>query len=149
MRNFSPVSEMRSSGAKFEKQSKHGETFTPIIALVTLRAVSLQLNGMLMIWKIQQAIQDNAIQTTRIHPDFILVTELKCSYGKIELSQPALSYDQIKNFTKDFNSNRGKARSREPGQPGQPGLCKEILSLVSAYMISFYNRSKIAALIRL
>ena len=102
-----------------------------------------------MIWKIQQAIQDNAIQTTRIHPDFILVTELKCSYGKIELSQPALSYDQIKNFTKDFNSNRGKARSREPGQPGQPGLCKEILSLVSAYMKSFYNRSKIAALIRL
>ena len=63
MRNFSLVSEMRSSGAKFKKQSKHGETFAPIIALVTLRAVSLQLNGMLIMWKIQLA---NARQC---HPD--------------------------------------------------------------------------------
>ena len=31
-RNFSLVSEMRSSGAKFKKQSKHGQTFAPIIA---------------------------------------------------------------------------------------------------------------------
>ena len=52
MRNVSLVSDMRSSGAKFEKQSKHGETFAPIIALATLRAVSLQLNGMLIMWKI-------------------------------------------------------------------------------------------------
>ena len=41
-----------SSGAKFGKQSKHGatqkrSTFDPIIASVTLKAVSLQLNGML------------------------------------------------------------------------------------------------------
>ena len=149
MRNFSLVSDMRSSGAKFEKQSKHGETFAPFIALATLRAVSLQLNGMLMMWKIQQAMQDNAIQTTRIHLAFIPVTRLKCSYGKIELGQPALSYEHIKYFTKDFKSNRGMARSREPGQPSQPGLCKEALSLVSAYMTSFYKRSKIAALIRL
>ena len=70
-------------------------------------------------------------------------------HGKIELSQPALSYERIKNFTKDCKSNISKARSREPGQPGQPGLCKEALSLVSAYMKSFYKRSKIAALIRL
>ena len=45
-----------SSGAKFEKQSKHGETkiltFAPIIASATLKAVSLQLNGMFMMWKI-------------------------------------------------------------------------------------------------
>ena len=93
--------------------------------------------------------QDNAIQTTRIHPAFIQVTGLKCSYGKIELRQPALSHEHIKNFTKDFKSNRGKARSWKPGQLGQPGLCKEALSLVSAYMKSFYKRSKIAALIRL
>ena len=64
-----------SSGTKFEKQSKHGYsvntkilTFGTIIALVTLKVVSLQLNGILMTWKIQQAMQDNAIQTTRIHP---------------------------------------------------------------------------------
>ena len=49
-----------SSGAKFEKQSKHGEitkilTFAPIIASATLKTVSRQLNGMLMMWKIQQA----------------------------------------------------------------------------------------------
>ena len=47
----------------------------PIIALATLIAVSLQLNGMLMMWKIQQAMQDDA--------EFIPVTGLKCSYGKI------------------------------------------------------------------
>ena len=38
------------------------------LASVTLKAVSLQLNGMLMMWKIQQAMQDNAIRTARIHP---------------------------------------------------------------------------------
>ena len=43
-------------------------TFRPIIASVTLKAVSLQLNGMLMMWKIQQAMQDDAIRTARIHP---------------------------------------------------------------------------------
>ena len=46
----------KSSGAKFRKQSKHSETqrntkiltFGPLLASVTLKAVSLQLNGMLM-----------------------------------------------------------------------------------------------------
>ena len=74
-----------SCGVKFEKQSKHDETkiitFTPIIALVTLITVSLQLNGMLMMWKIQQAMQDDAEFIRRIHPAFIPVTGLKCSYG--------------------------------------------------------------------
>ena len=32
----------------------------------TLKAVLLQLNRMLMIWKIQQAMQDDAIRTARI-----------------------------------------------------------------------------------
>ena len=49
-------------------------TFVPSIASATLKAVSLQLNGMFMISKIQQAMQDDAIQTARIHPAFILVT---------------------------------------------------------------------------
>ena len=43
-------------------------TFGPIIASVTLKAVSLQLNGMLTMWKIQRAMQDEAIRTARIHP---------------------------------------------------------------------------------
>ena len=55
----------------------------PIIALATVIAVLLQLNGMFIIWKIQQTKQDDAIRASRIHPAFILVTELKCSYGKI------------------------------------------------------------------
>ena len=58
-------------------------TFVPFIALATVIAVLLQLNGMFIIWKIQQAKQDNAIRGSRIHPAFILVTGLKCSYGKI------------------------------------------------------------------
>ena len=79
MRNFSPVSEMmygqRSWGrvlAPNSGNSKHGETkiitFAPIIASATLEAVSLQLNGMLMMWEIQQAMQDDATRTARIHP---------------------------------------------------------------------------------
>ena len=36
-------------------------------ASVTLKTVSLQLNGMLMMCKIQQAMKDDAIWTTRIH----------------------------------------------------------------------------------
>ena len=59
-------------------------TFALIIASATLKSVSLPLNGMLMIWKIQQAMQDDAIPTSRIHPIFIPVTGLKCSYGKKE-----------------------------------------------------------------
>ena len=48
----------------------------PIIALATLEAVLLQLNGMLIMWKIQQAMQDNTIRTIKIHPAFILITGL-------------------------------------------------------------------------
>ena len=37
-------------------------TFTPITALATLLAVSLQLNGLLMMWKIHQSKQNDAIR---------------------------------------------------------------------------------------
>ena len=33
-----------------------------------------------MMWKMQQAMEDDAIRTTKIHPIFIPVTRLKCSY---------------------------------------------------------------------
>ena len=77
MRKFSPVSEMRKG------QRSWGRVLAPNLgnkanmdkhkifhfrAPVTLKAVSLQLNGMLMMCKIQQAMQDDAIRTTRIHP---------------------------------------------------------------------------------
>ena len=55
--------------AKMTKHKNLYFTFAPIIiASATPKAVSLQLNGMLMIWKIQQAMQDDAIRTARIHP---------------------------------------------------------------------------------
>ena len=80
MRKFSPLSEKRKgqrswervlapdSGNKENMAKNKKITFGPIIASVTLKAVSLQLNGMLMMWKIQQTIQDDAIRTARIHP---------------------------------------------------------------------------------
>lgn len=42
-------------------------TFAPIIALATLKAASMQLNGMLMMEKIQHSMQDDAIRAARIH----------------------------------------------------------------------------------
>ena len=67
------------------KQSKHGEkkiiTFAPIIAFATLKAISLQLTGMLMMRKMQQAMQDDAIWA-RIHPAFIPVTGLTSLMAK-------------------------------------------------------------------
>ena len=108
-RNFSPVSEMRKgqrSWGSFGRQIRELIetkqtwrntkilTFAPIIASATLKAVSLQLNGMLMMWKIhriQQAMLrccNDAIRNARIHPAIMfilvtLVTGLKCWYGKI------------------------------------------------------------------
>ena len=49
-------------------------TFAPIIVLATLIAVSLQLNGMLMMWKIQQTKKDGTELIRRTHPSFISVT---------------------------------------------------------------------------
>ena len=103
-----------------KKQSKNGETQS----LSWLRhTLSQQLyhcssNGMLMLWKIQQVNQHNAIGhllLRRMHPPFIPVTGMKCSYGcparlprsrlqkprSWEPSQPALSYEHIENFTQD------------------------------------------------
>ena len=91
-RNFSPVSEMRKGRRRVVARNSRNKantvkhkiiTFTPIIALATLIALSLQLNGMLMMWKIQQAMQDGAEFIRIIRPTFIPVTGLKCSYGKI------------------------------------------------------------------
>ena len=134
MRNFSPVSEMRKGQRSRGRvlapnlrskanMAKHKNfTFTPMISSATLKAVSLQLNGMLMMWKIQQAMKDDGIWTARIHPAFFPVTGLKCSYGKIssplteisgtEPARPLMNTSKIKGF-------RGNARSRKPGQPGQ------------------------------
>ena len=54
-----------SSNAKFEKQRKWWRNTK--ISLANFKAVSVQLNGMLLIWKIQQTMRDDAIRTARIH----------------------------------------------------------------------------------
>ena len=67
-----------------------------------------------MMRKIQQAMQDDDIQTARIHPAFIQVAGLKCSLPRSRLEKPrswepsqlALSYEHIENFTKDLEVRR-------------------------------------------
>ena len=63
------------SGAKFEKESKeskYGEKKNHDFRACHSMAVSLQLNGMLTMWKRQQAMQDDAIRSARVHPAFNL-----------------------------------------------------------------------------
>ena len=62
-------------------------TFAPIIAFATLKAVSLQLTGMPMMRKIQQAMQGDAIWA-RIHPAFIPVTRMKSHMEKFQARLP-------------------------------------------------------------
>ena len=62
-------------------------TFAPIIAFATLKAVLLQLTGMLMMSKLQQAMQDDAIWA-RIHPALIPVTGLKSHMAKFPARLP-------------------------------------------------------------
>ena len=61
-----------SYGANFEKQRKHRETQKlSRIGMATLIAVSLQLNGMLIMWKIQQAMgrcRSGRQNSSRFHP---------------------------------------------------------------------------------
>ena len=70
-------------------------TFVTIIALATFKAVSLQLNGMLMKWKILQVMRDDAIRLARIHPAFIPVTGLKCSYAKISSTSSHMNTSKL------------------------------------------------------
>ena len=60
------------SDAKFEKESKYGEKKNHDFRACHSMAVSLQLNGMLTMWKRQQAMQDDAIRSARVHPAFNL-----------------------------------------------------------------------------
>ena len=124
MKNFSPVSEMRKSRRRVvARNSRNKENMTKhkvitsehIIALATLIAVSLWSNGMLMMWKMQQAKQYDVEFIRRIHPAFIPVTGLKCFLWKNfppflprsrQPSQPALSYEHIETLIKDSEVRR-------------------------------------------
>ena len=92
-------------------------TFMPIIALATLKVVLLQLNGMLIMWKIQQAMYARQYHpdhqnSSRFHPDHRAYRDIGLEKRRSrQLSQPPLSCEHIENLQ----------RIRR-GQPGQPGL---------------------------
>ena len=78
-----------------------------------------------MMWKIQQAMQGDAIQTARIHPAVHPGNrDDSCSHDKRdlgwteprsrELSQSALSYKHIKNFAKDLEVRRDIGNRASP-----------------------------------
>ena len=124
MRKFSPVSETKKG------QRSWGRVLAPNLgnktnmekhkifyfrASVTLKAVSLQLNGMLLMWKIQQTMQDDAIRTTRIHPTVnVHMAKFPARLPRSRLDEPrsreqsqqAHSYEHIANFTKDLEVRR-------------------------------------------
>ena len=133
MRNFSPVSAMKKSKDpvdEFWREIRESKQtwrntkiiiFAPIIVSAPIKAVSLQLNGMFMMWKIRQAMQDDAIRAVRIHTAFIPVTGMTCLCGKIfgptgktYISGTKPARPLIWTRRKFYKAFRGKARSRKP-----------------------------------
>ena len=136
MRNFSPVSEMRkgrknlgtSSGAKFEKQSKQGETQS-----YNFRAYHSFVNSYSCItaakWDACD-MENTAGKARRCHAG----RHVACAVGKNssryevfirrkfpaclprsrEPSQPALSYEHIEIFTKDLEVRRDLGNRPRP-----------------------------------
>ena len=94
-------------------------TFAPIImASATPKAVSLQLNRMLILWYGKYNRQCKTMPSGP--PEFIPVTGLKCSYNKIsspltKISGTKSARPLIRTHLKFFKGFRGKARSRKPG----------------------------------
>ena len=87
-----------------------------------------------MMWKIQQAMQDDAIRTARIHlaihpgnRDKVFIWQnfqpafTEISVGKTEIAGTEPARPLIRTHRKFYKGFRGKARSRKPGQPRQPG----------------------------
>ena len=132
-------------------------TFAPIMALATLLAVSLQFNGLLMMWKlIRQSktmpfgppcwvmklrcyVIDHLTHALlrRIHPgnrDEVFIWKnfssplTEIPVGKTEITVTELGRPLIWTHRKFYKGFRVKARSRKPGQPGQPGSYEEALS---------------------
>ena len=99
----------------------------------TLKAVSLLLNQMPMMRKIQQSMQGHG----GCHPDRHNLSSFhKCSHGKISSPLTEISVGKteksgteparplILTNRKFYKGYRGKERSRKPCQPGQPGYVK-------------------------
>ena len=83
-----------------------------------------------MMWKIQQAMQDDAIRTARIHPavhpgnrdEVFIWQNFQPAYRDLgwkkprsrEPSQPALSYEHIEHFSKDLEVRRDLGNRASP-----------------------------------
>ena len=67
-----------SSDAKCEKRKQIWREKNHDFRACHSMAVSLQLNGMLTMWKTQQAMQDDAIRSARVHPAFSL-----CNHAEV------------------------------------------------------------------
>ena len=75
-----------------------------------------------MMWKIQQAMQDDAIRA--VHTAFIPVRDSLSNFSarlekprSREPSQPALSYEHIENFTKDLEVRRDLGNRAQVKRP--------------------------------
>ena len=116
---MAPISRNNANIAKH----KNSREFASFIAMATLIAVSLQLNGMLIAWKIQHAMgrcRPGRQNSSRFHPgnraevfiwpkNFRTLTDARSRLEKRrsrEPSQPALSYEHIENFIKDLEVSR-------------------------------------------
>ena len=104
------------------------------MALATLLAVSLQLNGLLMMWKIHQAKQNDAIWAALLcdetallrHRPFNAFIAIAKNSGNRDVvfvwqkfsspltDQAALSYEHIENFTKDLEVRRDHGSRASP-----------------------------------
>ena len=77
-----------------------------------------------MMWNIQQAMQDDAIRTTRIHPAFFPVTGLKCSCRKIPSLRSKrfrlVSEQKTKNEERDFRFWLREKRNESLSSPPPP-----------------------------
>ena len=141
-RRWEKVGDRRSWGGVVVRNSSNNAnmrhkdtTFVAIIALATLTAVSLmQLNRMLMMWKIQQAKEDETEFIRRIHPAFITVTwrnrwsvqMVQFSSLLTEISGTEPAYPLIWTHQKCYKGFRGKAWSWKPGLHAQPGSLSNI-----------------------
>ena len=77
-------------------------------------------------WKLQQAMRDDAIWTPRIHPAVhpskrveVFIWPISSPLGEISGTKPADPF--IWTHQKFYKGSRSKATSWKPGQPGQPG----------------------------
>ena len=115
---MAPISRNSANTAKV----KNYREFASFIAMATLIAVSLQLNGMLIMWKIQQAMgrcRPGRQNSSRFHPGnraevliWPKIFKWHSTRSRLEKrrsrepSQPALSYEHIENFIKDLEVSR-------------------------------------------